>query len=322
MGIIIMTILNFYFLLFISIVFSLSINSNFLIWMSLELNMLRFLPIISSKLSIELENSIKYFLVQSWASIIFLLRFFFLTYINRIYILIIIRIFIKLGVAPFHVWFISILKTSSLYILILLSSVQKIIPLIIMRNIKIRFFTLLIFLLINTAFIFIILPGTVRLNKILALSSINNIAWIIISIIISIKLFVLFILVYIYLLRGFMILYKTYSINMFIQINSMRFLDKFMIIILFISLGGLPPLLGFLTKFLIIKFILYNINIIFLLVIIFSSLYLLYFYLSRIYFFLTYIPSLKLNFKLSFFFLKKTLYLISLITINILFVLI
>ena len=69
--------MNFYFLMFISIFISLRINSNFLMWILLELNILRFLPIISSKEYIEIENSIKYFLIQRWASIIFLIRFFF-----------------------------------------------------------------------------------------------------------------------------------------------------------------------------------------------------------------------------------------------------
>lgn len=126
--------------------------------------------------------------------------------------------------------------------------------------------------------------------------------------------------IYIYLLIGFTLIYKIFNINIFMQINRIIFLDKLLLIILFMSLGGLPPLLGFLRKYLIIKFILYNINIIFTLLVIFSSLYLLYFYLSRMYFFLTYTPSLKLTFKSRRFFFKKTLYLISLISINILFI--
>ena len=288
-------------------------------WISLELNILRFLPIISSKIRLELENAIKYFLIQRWASIIFLLRFFFLAYLNSLYLLIIIRIFMKVGIAPFHIWFISILKTRSLYILILLSSIQKIIPVIILRNIKINYNYLFLFLILNIFFIVIILPGTLRLNKILALSSINNLAWILISIIMSTKLFFLFILIYTYLLIGFTIFYKSYRINIFIQINRINILDKIILIMLFMSLGGLPPLLGFLRKYLIIKFIIYNINWLFILLIVFRSLYLLYFYISRIYFFLTYMPSLKLTIKVEIFIFKKVFYLISLISINILF---
>ena len=127
----------------------------------------------------------------------------------------------------------------------------------------------------------IILPGTINLNKILALSPINNIAWIMIRVIISIKLFFLFLMLYMFILRGFIVLYKTYSINIFIQINSMNFLDKLILIMLFISLGGLPPLLGFLRKFLIVKFILYNLNI-FLLYLLFLDLFTCYIFISLV----------------------------------------
>ena len=73
--IIILSIINFYFLILISIIISLRVSSNLLLWIRLELNILRFLPIISSKENIEIENSIKYFLIQRWASVIFLIRF-------------------------------------------------------------------------------------------------------------------------------------------------------------------------------------------------------------------------------------------------------
>ena len=141
---------NFYFLLLVSIIISIRFNSRFIIWLRLEINMLRFLPIISSGLNIELENSVKYFLIQRWASIIFLISYFFCSYfINSIRILLILSIFIKLGISPFHTWFISILKTCSLYILMLLSSLQKIIPLIILNNVFF-FFRIFYFCIIIT----------------------------------------------------------------------------------------------------------------------------------------------------------------------------
>jgi len=102
--------------------------------------------------------------------------------------------------------------------------------------------------------------------------------------------------------------------------NSMIFFDKFIIIIIFISLGGMPPLLGFLGKIIILKILLSNfINMIIVFIIIMSSLLLLYFYLSRMYFYLSNIPSLKVNFKLRLFSLKKIFYLMSLIYINLFF---
>ena len=60
---------------------------------------------------------------------------------------------------------------------------------------------------------------------------------------------------------------------------------------------------------------------VFILIVIFSSLILLYFYLSRIYFFLRNIPSLKINFNINLFSIKKIIYIISLTYINIILIL-
>ena len=313
--------MNFYFLIIISIIISLRVSSNLLIWISLELNILRFLPVISSKENIEMENSIKYFLIQRWASVIFLIRFFFFYIINNNFsILINLRLFIKLGMRPFHSWFISILKTSSLNTLFILSTIQKIIPLIIIFNIKVNNILIFTIILLTLIFILRLLPSTININKVLALSSINNVIWLIIRTLLSLKIILLFIVIYMYIILGVVRIYNFYRLNVFYQINSIVFLDKFIILIVFISLGGMPPMLGFLRKIIILKIIINNsLRIILIFTIVISSLTLLYFYLSRIYFYLTNIPSLKINFKLTPFLIKKVIYIISLLFINLAF---
>merc|ERR1712045_339110 len=125
------------------------------------------------------------------------------------------------------------------------------------------------------------------------------------------------IVIYMYIILGVARIYNFYRLNVFYQINSIVFLDKF---IIFISLGGMPPMLGFLRKIIILKMIINNsLRIILIFVIVISSLTLLYFYLSRIYFYLTNIPSLKINFKLRPFLIKKIIYIISLLFINLAF---
>merc|ERR1712126_304139 len=88
------------------------------------------------------------------------------------------------------------------------------------------------------------------------------------------------------LLIGVFISYNLYNLNIFLQINRINYFDKLIITIIFIS------------------------------IIIFSSLLVLYIYLSRIYFFLNNIPSIKINFKIAFFSFKKIIYIISLIFIT------
>jgi len=313
---------NFYLLIFISILIAFRFNSRLIIWIRLEINILRFLPIISSGLNIELENSVKYFIIQRWASIIFLIRFFFCNYLfNRFYTLLIIRIFIKLGISPFHTWFISILKTCSLFILIILSTVQKLIPLIILNNIYINFNLFYFRIIITIIFILFILSSVINLNKLLALSSLGNILWLISRNILSLKLILLFIFIYIYILLGIYIFYNTYYYNIFIQINRINFFDKIIIIIVFMSLGGIPPMLGFLRKLLILKMIFIYENMFLFLIIVFSALILLYHYISRIYFFLTFVPSIKFNLNYNNNSWIKYFYLISLVFFRFIFVL-
>ena len=315
-----MSLTNFYLLIFISILIAFRFNSRLIIWIRLEINILRFLPIISSGLNIELENSVKYFIIQRWASIIFLIRFFFCNYLfNRFYTLLIIRIFIKLGISPFHTWFISILKTCSLFILIILSTVQKLIPLIILNNIYINFNLLYFRIIITIIFILFILSSVINLNKLLALSSLGNILWLISRNILSLKLILLFIFIYIYILLGIYIFYNIYYYNIFIQINRINFFDKIIIIMVFMSLGGIPPMLGFLRKLLILKIIFIYENMFLFLIIIFSALILLYHYISRIYFFLTFIPSIKIRFSTNNFSWVKFIYIISLFFFNFIF---
>ena len=97
------------------------------------------------------------------------------------------------------------------------------------------------------------------------------------------------------MLLGIYIFYNKYYYNIFTQINRINYFDKILIVLIFMSLGGIPPILGFLRKLMVLKIILIYENIMLFLIIIFCSLILLYHYISRIYFFLTLIPLIKLG---------------------------
>merc|ERR1711994_491186 len=124
---------------------------------------------------------------------------------------------------------------------------------------------------------------------------------------ISLKLIIIFFIIYIYILSGVIFIYGQIKLGRFFYINSINFFDKFFLILVFISLGGIPPLLGFLSKFIVLKILI-------------SFLNLLYFYLSRLYFFLSNLPIIKIRFKINFINFKKLSYLISLINLNLFFI--
>merc|ERR1711994_444965 len=119
---------------------------------------------------------------------------------------------------------------------------------------------------------------------------------------ISLKLIILFFIIYIYILSGVIFIYGQIKLGRFFYVNSINFFDKFFLILVFISLGGIPPLLGFLSKFIVLKILISF-----------------YFYLSRLYFFLSNLPIIKIRFKINFINFKKLSYLISLINLNLFF---
>ena len=193
---------------------------------------------------------------------------------------------------------------------------QKLIPLIILNNIYFRILIFYFCIFITIFFLLIILSAVINLNKLLALSSLGNILWLISRNLLSIKLILLFISIYRFILLRIYIFYNIFYYNLFMQINRIIFIDKIIISLLFISLGGMPPLLGFLRKFIVLKIIFLYESIFLFLIIIFSSLILLYHYISRIYFFLTLIPSIKIRFNWNNYSLIKYLYLASLLYFN------
>jgi len=292
-------------------------NSIFTLWVSLEFNILRFLPIIASRNISLLENPIKYFLVQRWASTIFLIGNFlsFILWSDIIY-LSLIRVLLKLGAAPLHSWFISILKTCDLWVLLLMSTAQKIIPLIIFRWFS-SSFSLVIFSIFTSSLVVLFrIPGSVSINKILALSSLGNLLWLIVSSQMSIKLIMLFMIIYYLIIVAIFLSLKFNKLNIFVQLNAIKVRDKINLIFNFISLGGLPPFLGFIGKLIILKRIyIYSRTWIRLLLVLVSVL-ILYYYLSRLFFLVSFPPSLKLTNKVNNTNITSTICTVSLIRFN------
>ena len=296
-----------------------SSNSSFIIWLCLEINILAFLPIISSEMGVAFENTIKYFIIQRCASIVFLFGVIFCLFIRNRFILIKrIAMFFKLGAAPFHGWFISILKRCSIWVLFLLSTLQKLLPLLILVNITIEPGLLMFIVLFRAIVIFASVPGRVTLNKVLALSSVANLIWLLFGVQNSAKLILSFILIYSILLLGII-----FSINMrrnssFYQMERLDNFSKAMFIFIFISLGSLPPLLGFLGKLLILKTVILTVRLPAIILLVFTSLIILYTYISRFFFYLSMIPSIKLRLKINKLKYIKLIFLASIFIFNVL----
>merc|ERR1712215_9598 len=100
------------------------------------------------------------------------------------------------------------------------------------------------------------------------------------------------------------------------QLSVLNYFHGLGRLIIMFSLAGLPPLLGFLSKLIIIKIILGLTRFFLLIIIVFSSLFILYFYIRYSYRRINIIPSNKLSLNVKSNSLFKSLYLFILLCFN------
>lgn len=280
--------------LIIGIIITISSYSLIGVWIGLEINLLSFIPLIINRNNlITTEAALKYFLNQVLASlvllflIIFIINNFYLIFFNKIYYqlinLIICTILIKIGAAPFHFWLPQVINKIRWINNLILITIQKIAPMIILCYIiKTNF--LISIIILN------IIIRTIRgfnqtsLRKIIAFSSINHMGWIFTRLIFNESIWLNYFIFYRIFSISIIIIFKNYNIFFINQIFLLKINYYYKIIIFcsFLSLGGLPPFLGFFPKWIIIQFML-NFRILLLILIIFCSLIILYFYLRICY---------------------------------------
>nr|AWF70129.1 NADH dehydrogenase subunit 2 [Polioptila caerulea] len=251
---------------------TITISSNHWImaWAGLEINTLAILPLISkSHHPRAIEAATKYFLVQSAASALVL----FSSMTNAWYtgqwdisqmthptscLILTTALAMKLGLVPFHFWFPEVLQGASLPIGLLLSTAMKFPPitLLYMTSPSLNSTLLTTMALLSAA-----VGGWMGLNqtqtrKILAFSSISHLGWMSIIITYSPKLALL----------NFY-LYTLMTMAVFLSLNAMKALKlstlmtawtktpaiSTMLMLTLLSLAGLPPLTGFLPKWLILQ---------------------------------------------------------------------
>nr|AUR27019.1 NADH dehydrogenase subunit 2 [Colluricincla harmonica]AVP27611.1 NADH dehydrogenase subunit 2 [Colluricincla harmonica strigata]AUR33572.1 NADH dehydrogenase subunit 2 [Colluricincla harmonica]AUR33653.1 NADH dehydrogenase subunit 2 [Colluricincla harmonica]AUR33654.1 NADH dehydrogenase subunit 2 [Colluricincla harmonica] len=251
---------------------TITISSNHWVmaWTGLEINTLAILPLISkSHHPRAIEAATKYFLVQATASALVLFSSMTnawhtgqwditqLTHPTSCLILTT-AISIKLGLVPFHFWFPEVLQGSSLITGLLLSTAMKFPPITLLFMIS---SSLNPTLLVTMAILSVALGGWMGLNqtqvrKIMAFSSISHLGWMSIIIVYNPKLTLLNFYLYTLMTAAVFLTFnstKTLKLSTLMTAWTKTPSLSGILLLALLSLAGLPPLTGFLPKWLIIQ---------------------------------------------------------------------
>lgn len=268
----------------LGIIISVSSSSWYGIWLGLEINLLSFVPLISHSLNQRItEAALKYFLVQAIASNIFLLRILILhDYQSSIIISIASSsLLIKIGSAPFHFWFPEVIEGLQWLHCLILITIQKIAPLTLIRYIPIPFFFLSLVIILSVIIGCLGGLNQTSIRKIIAFSSINHMGWILSTFLLEDNSWLVYLFMYIILTVTATITFIMLRLHHINQIFNVKLqpITKLAIFSSLMSLGGLPPFLGFFPKWVVIIKLANFSTFLILTVIIFTALLTLYFYL-------------------------------------------
>nr|QLX47596.1 NADH dehydrogenase subunit 2 [Eutomostethus vegetus] len=251
-----------------STLFTINSSSWFNAWMGMEMNLMAFIPLmkINNKVNKTSNPMMIYFIIQSIASSILMMMIILMKMkmssllMNPIMNMIQFSILMKLGAFPFHWWLPKMIFYLNWINCLIMLTWQKIAPLFLLMilNSNTMLYLSSIFSTIIGALMGI---NQSSLKMIMVYSSINHLGWLMMSMILNFKLLMYYFSIYLminFLICMTMNKFNLNYINQIIKNQNQNIYNKMIMLSLFLSLGGLPPMLGFLPKFLILMVMIKN----------------------------------------------------------------
>nr|AFN41377.1 NADH dehydrogenase subunit 2 [Hipposideros ater]AFN41378.1 NADH dehydrogenase subunit 2 [Hipposideros ater]AFN41379.1 NADH dehydrogenase subunit 2 [Hipposideros ater]AFN41381.1 NADH dehydrogenase subunit 2 [Hipposideros ater]AFN41382.1 NADH dehydrogenase subunit 2 [Hipposideros ater] len=271
-----------------------------LIWIGFEMNMLAIIPMLLKRFNPRaMEASTKYFLTQATASMLLMLAII----INLLHsgqwavtnmlnpitsTIMTLALAMKLGLSPFHFWVPEVTQGIPLSSGLILLTWQKLAPLSVLYQIA---HSINLDLLLSMSMLSIIIGGwgglnQTQLRKILAYSSIAHMGWMTAVLAYNPMMTLLNLTLYILMTTTTFMLFmhnsSTTTLSLSRSWNKTPLITT-AILMMMLSLGGLPPLTGFLPKWMIIQELTKNDSIIMPTLMAISALLNLYFYMRLVY---------------------------------------
>nr|ADP89687.1 NADH dehydrogenase subunit 2 [Chtenopteryx sicula] len=243
--------------------FSLSSSHWLTMWMGLELNLMGFLPLMNIKgKMLEAESSMKYFIIQSMSSSILIISavimynynmsWYSMFTNNMVSIILMLSLTLKLGGAPLHFWMPSITKQMSWIILFMMLTWQKLAPLLMMSLLNSNLYTIILISITSAIMGSVMALNQTNLQLILTYSSISHLGWMLSMISMNSMLSMIYFINYVLISIPLMNMLSMSAGNQLFMLTQKNKLNNLLIISLILSLSGLPPLLGFMSKLIIL----------------------------------------------------------------------
>nr|QXT45812.1 NADH dehydrogenase subunit 2 [Stenacron interpunctatum] len=236
-------------------------------WIGLEINLLSFIPLMSNKNNqFSTEAALKYFLTQALASALLLFGVLCLGVFNQlpfaipstmsINSVIMATLLLKMGAAPFHFWFPGVMEGLSWTNGLILMTWQKIGPFILISYILSGGLISTLLILISSLVGALGGFNQTSLRQIMAYSSINHLGWMLAATLLGENYWLIYFGFYTFLSLAIISLFNSYQLSHINQVFGLPISNPILKLALFcnlLSLGGLPPFLGFLPKWVIIQ---------------------------------------------------------------------
>nr|YP_010140039.1 NADH dehydrogenase subunit 2 [Balala fujiana]QQK57694.1 NADH dehydrogenase subunit 2 [Balala fujiana] len=263
----------------IGVMISMSSNSWIMMWSGIEISMMSLIPLMSSNSILSSESCTKYFIIQSSSSMIMIMSFMMMISKNMLNyeMILLTSLMMKIGVVPFHNWVLSVIEGLNYLMMFNILIIMKMAPLTMMSYLN--------SMMVMVPMLTMILGSIMGINqnslrKMLGYSSIFNLG----ILILSTKSNTVWL--------SFMAMYTIMMISIISFINKMNFnyinqmsisnhkkMLNLKLWIILISMGGMPPTLGFSAKLLVIEFLIKTKTMMNLTIMIMTSLLVMFFYM-------------------------------------------